>query len=1256
MTSVSNGDAEVETCAECPLEHLYTNLGTSQEGLTAADAAKRLEKHGLNVLPEKKKLLSQSILIQFRNLFNVLLILASILSFISGITSNDIGSINMGIVILAVVLVSVLFALFQERRAERAVEAIRELVPSNAKVLRDGQVKQVPVSEIVPGDMILLEEGDKVPADARVVTGYEFLVDNSSLTGESEPQPRSPSCDMNASRKELVTCTNLIFAGTTAATGSATAVVVATGSDTQFGRVLALTHEIKEPASPLQIELNRTAKLNFVVAIAVGIIFLLIALLGLHLQFSESLLFMIGVMVSLVPEGFQVTVTLSLALSSLAMSKQNVIVKRLSSVETLGSTTVICTDKTGTITEGQMTVREIWIGGRTYNVTGEGYEPEGSVLLQGQKLTASDRNDLRTLCEIAALDNTSVLVPPLDRRKSRWTAIGDSTDAALLVLAAKAGIQHKRALTRQPRIGMIPFESRRKMMTSVHTNEDGGVTAYVKGAGLEILSRCTEAYWGESVVPMTEEIKRQIQSQIDAFAREAYRVLALATRKLREVPHKYDSETIETKLTFVGLVAILDPPRIETPEAVVKARNAGIKVIMLTGDHELTAEAIARKTGIITSPEGIVITGYALAQTTDEELSKILDRAEIVFARITPDQKLRIVRLLRQKGETVAVTGDGVNDAPALLEADIGIAMGIAGTDVARESADMVLLDDNFASIVNGVEEGRGVFDNLRKFIVYVFGHNWAELVTFIAFVLLQTPLPLAVVGVLVIDLIMEIPPSLSLTLEPPEPGIMDRLPRPRASRLFSLGALARSMYVGIPIGIAALFWCFQAWSQAGWNLGMSSIPDHAAYLKGTTIVVVGIMAGQLGSLFAMRTSVSSAFSLSLRRNKWLLAAVAVEMVILLAVVYAPPLQALFSTASIAPIDWLYLYSIAPAILLLEEGRKLVLRTVILPSKPVVAPRVMPLSAQTVSIGTAESDMRSRVPFIEPVAPVVLPLLIRSWEEKALPISLYLGKHRGSRIIIFRILDDRTEESALRRLESQVEKYAEDIDISYEYADLRLSSRVPGTQQIVNSLRDILRGSNSNTIVFPVDRKVFLGKRRAIGETRWIEEFSEKQVVLVSGPAELGPGSRLRYPRILIPVLREVHTGPFEMAEALTSNAVFPDVDVVVAKVVEIPRIVPLYSVYKPESLIDADKQLSFLKSLRGGVFLGRIRPMVLLVREASRDLLHFAKERKVDLIIMEGDWAARRHGFLAKEERGIASRADCTVLVTLPCTQLSRH
>jgi Ca2+-transporting ATPase len=1246
LENASKDDAEVKTCVECPLEHLYERLKTGPEGLTSSEAADRLRLSGANVLPEKQKHRLQSILVQFKNLFNVLLIVAALLSFISGVTSNDQGSINMGVVILIVVVISVVFSLFQEYRAEKAVEAIRELIPSNAKVKRDGQVKQVTVSEVVPGDLIVLEAGDKVPADARVVNSYELAVDNSSLTGESEAQPRSVMLDSAQVDGDMISCTHIVFAGTTVASGSGMAIVIATGNKTEFGRVVSISQEIVEPLSPLQLELNRTAKMNFVVAIAVGILFLAIAFFGLHLSFPLSLLFMIGVVISLVPEGFQVTLTLALALSSLAMSKRNVVVKRLSSVETLGSVTVICTDKTGTITEGQMTVRTVWIGGTSFEVSGEGYEPEGSISLNGKRTIATDRPDLMRLCEIASLDNTSTVIPPLDRRKSRWTAIGDSTEAALLVFATKAGLQYKEEIVKQPRIGMIPFESNRKMMSSIHKSEGGGSVAYVKGAGFEILSRCSHIYWDQRTVPVTENLIKAVKDQINAFARDAYRVLALAYRELPAGLDTYSSDSVETQLTFVGLVAILDPPRAETAEAVRQARGAGTRVIMMTGDHELTAEAIAKKVGIITTSKDAVMTGYALAAISDEELDLVLDKPELVFARISPDQKLRIVHRLREKGEKVAVTGDGVNDSPALLEADIGIAMGISGTDVARESADMVLLDDNFASIVHGIEQGRAVFDNLKKFIVYVFAHNWAELFTFIVFVLLGTPLPLTVLMVLAIDLGMEIPPSLGLTVEPPEPGIMDRPPRSKKERLFSVSALSRSAYIGIIIGAMATFWCFQIWSQSGWTLGTNSIGDNSIYIQGTTVTMAAIMAGQLGTLFATRTNIRSTFSVSLSKNKWIVVGAIISFVLLLAIIYLPFVNTIIATSPIPPTDLILLYSIVPVIILLEEVRKYLLRAYFIPARPVVALPAIPLVSRP-SAALSTGTKKRQTPFVEKSSPIAMLIDASDWLSNEIFISFSVAKQNGSRLILIRLVDERVDVKALEILERAVDERSSYLGVPCEYMDLHLSGKEEGPRTMASSVREVIKRINPERIILPAERDAFSGKRGALRKISWIEEFSGKKVMLISNwkAAAFGPNP----PRLLIPILDEFNEDVFDLAEALTTDSNVPDVDIVAAKVIEMPRIVPLYSYYKPESLVNADKELAAIKSLPRWAVIRRIRPMVLLVREAGRDLVQFAGERKVDVMVLEGDWSAKGNGYLRKKEKAIAIQAQCTVVVMLP-------
>ncbi len=1247
MAKPAAGASEsIRRWARDPLDDVYRELGTGPEGLSTVDAARRLDEHGFNVLPASKKVpLSRKALAQFKNLFNVLLIVAAILSFAT-------NSPQMGFAILGVVVVAVLFSLFQEHRAERAVEALQQLVPEEAKVIRDGATKKIPVSYVTVGDILSLEEGDKVPADARLTTAFELDVDNSTLTGESEPQRRStnpPPLDFDGPVTE---CPNLVFAGTVVTTGTGTALVLATGTSTQFGKVVAMTRAVEEPLSPLQVELDHTAKVNFYVAIGVGILFLAVGLLFVHLQLPDSILFMIGVMTSLVPEGLQITVTLALAMSSLALSKRNVVVKRLSSVETLGSTTVICTDKTGTITEGQMTVRKVWTGGKIFDVTGEGYEPEGSVLFETQKTTVGDRIDLRRLAEVAALNNKATLVPPLDRRKSRWTAVGDSTEAALLVLAAKAGLDPKKTLAEHPRIGMIPFESARKMMTSIHQDSNGPVIACVKGAGLEILSRSTRIQRGEMVAPMTEDLSSAVRRQIDAFARDAYRVLALAIRELPGPTEKYDSATVEAQLTFIGLVAILDPPRADVPQAVYKARSAGMRIVMMTGDHELTAEAIARRVGIITGPEHAVVTGYQLVKMTDEELSKTLDTPEVVFARITPDQKLRVVHVLQDKGETVAVTGDGVNDAPALLEADIGIAMGITGTDVARESADMVLLDDNFASIVSGTEIGRSVFDNLRKFIVYVFSHNWAELATFVVFVLFLTPqtLPLTVIGILAIDLGMEIPPSLALTLEPPEPGIMDRPPRRKGARLFDLATLTRSFYIGTMIGLAALFWCFSIWSGAGWRLGLAGWPStpaqNAAYLAGTTAVIAGIMAGQLGTLFATRTNVTSAFSLSPFRNRWLLPGVVAELGILATIVYAPPLQAVFATTPFNPVYWVYLYAFVLVILAFEETRKYVVRRVLLPAKAVPVPAAgLPSPVEAAVALTPEA--RIRIPFIESGPPVLLPLTLAGSDESAVSVALGLAEYSGSRLVVVRLPVGETDRAREGGLERRIENLAKGSEIPCTIVDLPTRERGRRRRGLGRDLVALAERTKAGTIVVPVGPEVLAGGSRARKEA-WIGELRGRRVLLVRGPGRgEAPPPKLR--RILIPVLDEFDPEPFDVAASLTATSTFPAVDVVAAKVIKVPQIVPLYSTYRPESLIDTDHELSFLKSLRARPIIRLITPKVLMVRDIGRDVVDFAAERDIEAVLIAGRWEASRHGFLSKDEREVALKAKGTVVVILP-------
>ncbi len=626
---------------------VYAALDTGPGGLSADEARGRLSAYGANELPPTKKVrVGLRLLRQFRNLFNVLLLFATALSFVFGAVFGDASSLQMGWVILGVVLFNSAFSVGQEYRAERTVEALRRMIPANAKVVRGGNLIEIPVAEVVPGDVIDLEQGERVPADARLTSAFALAVDHATLTGESDPRPRSAEAGPPAPGSDVTELPNLVFAGTTVVSGSGTAVVVATGVRTRFGQIVTRTQEVPEEPSPLQREIDRFARSDFTVAIAVALIFLALAVLWRGLSPLAALLFMIGVAIDLVPEGFQLTVTLALAFSSVSMARSSVVAKRLASVETLGSTTVICTDKTGTITTGQMTVRKVWLGGESYTVTGEGFSPEGDVRRADVRLGPADSPVLRTACEVAALNNQASLVPPLDRAGRRWTAVGDTTEAALLAFAIKAGVKPKPLLQENPRIGLVPFDSTRKMMTSIHRTPEG-VVAYTKGAGREVLERCVARLTAKGTEPLTAASRAEILAHVDDLSREAYRVLALAFRPLPRDPGEKGAPAVERDLVFVGLVAIQDPPRPETPNAVRVARDAGLRVFMLTGDHELTAEAIARQVGLLSAESQPVIPGAGAWVFEPRGVPQVgpTTRGQFSRSRLNHDDSVRVPRI-----------------------------------------------------------------------------------------------------------------------------------------------------------------------------------------------------------------------------------------------------------------------------------------------------------------------------------------------------------------------------------------------------------------------------------------------------------------------------------------------------------------------------------------------------------------------------------------------------------------------------------
>jgi P-type Ca2+ transporter type 2C len=911
----------LEKAASMPVDKVFDELTTSANGLTTEEAKLRLKKYGYNKLSEKRQIpFVHKFITHFKDLFGILLLVAAILSYVS-------GSPELALIILAVVFVNIFVSIFQESRAEKAMETLKSWMPEYAKVIRDGELKKISVKEIVPGDIIFLEEGDRVPADARLIEAFDLWTNNVPLTGESEPQPRVAETTKVVEKAYLYS-PNLVFMSTSVAKGQGKAVVYSTGMDTQFGKIASLTQTIKEEESPLQKEIALTAKYDFIIAVVVGTIFFIASFLFLHVPLATSILFMIGVMVCCVPEGLQVTVSSALAINVLKMVKQHVVVKRLSAVQTLGSVTVICTDKTGTITKGEMTVNKLWVFDYVVDVSGAGYQPEGFFTVNSQALQEGQTASLEKLLEIAALCNGAKLDPPSDKNKS-WNVIGDPTDGALLVATLKSSVNIQDALAAKPILDVLPFSFERKRMTTVH-KLNGNVLIYTKGAPRNILDVCSKVLIDGKIVELNQENMDWIETRIHEFANAGLRVIAVAYKQMPKTEYK-KGEEVENNLVFVGLAGMRDPPRAEVKHAVEKAKRAGIKTVIITGDYGPTAQSIAQDVSIVEKDFAQVIRGVDLEDLSDQSIVDEVKKGNVIFARVSPEQKLRIVKVLKGSGEVVAVTGDGANDAPSLKEADIGVAMGASGTDVAREAADIVLLNDSFESIVKAVESGRAIYENIRKFIVYVFSHNWAELIPYVLYAILAIPLPLLVVQVLAIDLAIDVIPSLALSREPPEAGIMEEPPRSLKERLFTGKVFGRSLYIGVIIAVGAMIGCLSTWMAGGWHYGMALTSDSSfftsgVYSKGVTMTFAGIVVAQVGNVLACRTSRQSIFKTSLKTNKWIIAGIISQLSILAFLVYVPLMQKFFGTSALGLADWAFLISLALIVVFAEEIRKFFIR------------------------------------------------------------------------------------------------------------------------------------------------------------------------------------------------------------------------------------------------------------------------------------------------------------------------------------------
>ncbi len=887
-----------------PVARLLRDLRAQRGGLSAREAARRLVAYGPNELVRHGRAQwPRDLLGQLTHPLALLLWLAAGLCVVSGSTA-------LAVAIVGVVVLNAGFAFVQERQAERAVEALARYLPEAATVIRDGTRRSVPARDLVPGDVMVVAEGDRVCADSRMLSGA-VEVDLSTLTGESLPAFRSSEPDDR--RGPLLEARDLLFSGTTCTGGEAETLVFATGMRTELGRIAALSQRVGRDPSPLERQVKHVAWVIALVAVVVGLAFLPLGTLAAGLSLTDAMVFAIGLLVANVPEGLLPTITLALAAGVRELARAGAVVKRLSAVETLGSTTVICTDKTGTLTRNQMRVTSVWTMGGTVDAAA---------------LPAADRRpDLGVLLRAAATCTTATY-----DREHPDRATGDPTEIALLRVAADAGVAVPAGARDAARRTLFHFDPALRLMSTVDADQDGTLWVHTKGAPEEVLARVTRFEGGADGrvgtghgTALDEQARARVTAAVGEAAASGLRLLAVARRRLDPAPPPEDAgpgspdggtpdggtpdgasvrrEDAERDLVLLGVVAMFDPPRAEVPAAVAACHAAGIRLAVVTGDHVLTATEIARRVGITAAPRA-TLTGAELDALSEQQLDDLLGaEQEFVFARSSPETKLRIADALHELGNVVAMTGDGVNDAPALRRADIGVAMGLSGTDVAREAATLVLSDDNFATIVTAIQAGRRVYDNVRKFILYIFAHATPEIVPFLVYALSggRIPLPLTVLQILAIDLGTETLPALALGREPAEPGLMQRRPRPRGQGVIRPAMLVRAwLLLGGVSAVLVMAGYFSTLRAAGWHPGDptgAGSPLHHAWEQATTMTFLGIVACQIGTAFAARTQTASLRAVGVLTNRLLLAGVAFEIVFAAAVVSLEPLQQLFGTA-----------------------------------------------------------------------------------------------------------------------------------------------------------------------------------------------------------------------------------------------------------------------------------------------------------------------------------------------------------------------
>lgn len=886
-----------ETMAE-----LMTNPA---QGLEKGEALRRLELVGPNRLDEKESVSAWTILAAQFTDFMVLVLMAAAL--ISGL----LGELADAVTIFAIIIVNAVLGFVQEYKAERSLEALKKMTAPEAKVIRSGRQLNVPAEELAPGDVVLLETGDIIPADLRIIEAAQLEISEASLTGESLPVKKR-SAETYVEVTPLADRKNMAYMGTVVTRGKGAGVVAETGMHTEMGEIAGFIQQIKEEDTPLQ---KRLAQLGRWLVVGCLLIVAVVSVSGILRGEAVFTMVLTGVSlaVAAIPEGLPAIVTVALAIGVQKMVKRQAIVRALPAVETLGCATVICSDKTGTLTQNEMTVRQLYLGGATAQVTGEGYEPHGKFIFE--KVDKAQEKSLPQALKIAALCNNALLQKdriPLkglfrQEKGGSWQIGGDPTEGALLVAAAKAGIWREAIENKEKRIWEIPFDAERKRMSVIYEAAGGQKTLYCKGAPDVILNLCTRILRQGEIMPLTPQLKEEVLAANDYLAGEALRVLGLACRELPgELNLEEEDIGLENELIFVGLAGMIDPPRPSAKKAVGVCRLAGVKTVMITGDHKKTAEAVAKELGILTDSSQLVLTGQEMDTMSDYQLKNLINKTA-VYARVSPKHKLRIVQTLKEAGHIVAMTGDGVNDAPAVKEADIGVSMGITGTDVTKEASSLILGNDDFATIVAAVEEGRIIYDNIRKFIRYLLSCNIGEVLTMFFATLLGLPLPLLPIQILWMNLVTDGLPAIALGMDSGDPDIMTRKPRSPKESIFAHGLMRRIIVRGTVFAVAVLFVYIFSFYTGGEDL------ELARTMAFTTLVFV-----QLFYVFDCRSERYSIFELGFTGNKYLLGAASISMAMQLMVIYIPGLQSIFKTVPLDLWHWLLIFAVTIATTLLQ--------------------------------------------------------------------------------------------------------------------------------------------------------------------------------------------------------------------------------------------------------------------------------------------------------------------------------------------------